>query len=59
MLEPLRNRTGDNIGLIVYAFKVPERSNRYERKLYLRALDLRDKLAQRITTYESLFAPVK
>lgn len=59
ILMPMRNRAGENIGLVVYAFKVPTRSNKYERTLYMRALNLRDQLAQRITTYESLFAEVK
>ncbi len=59
MLLPMRNRAGENIGLVVYAFKVPARSNKYERTLYMRALGLRDQLAQRITTYESLFTEVK
>src|SRR5579885_2711721 len=48
VLMPLRDRTGGNIGLVVYAFKVPRESNEGERKFYLEALDLRDALARRI-----------
>jgi len=59
ILMPLRDRTGANIGLVVYAFKVPVESNAGERKFYLKALDLRDALAKRISSYESLFAPAK
>jgi hypothetical protein len=59
VLMPMRNAAGDNVGLVVYAFKVPARSNRYERTLYTRALNLRDALARRITSYEGLFAEVK
>jgi len=59
VLMPMRDRTGDNIGLVVYAFKVPARSNKYERTLYTRALNLRDALAKRIPSYEGLFARVK
>lgn len=59
VLMPMRNMQGENIGLVVYAFKVPVRSNKYEATLYPRALKLRDALAKRITTYESLFAQAK
>ena len=59
VLMPLRDRSGANIGLIVYAFKVPVASNQYERSLYLKALDLRDALAKRIPSYAALFASVK
>jgi len=55
---PLRDRAGTNIGLVVYAFKVPVESNAGERKFYLEALDLRDALAKRIPSYDALFAPV-
>ncbi|NDD74784.1 MAG: hypothetical protein EBZ40_07385 [Gammaproteobacteria bacterium] len=59
VLAPMRNASGDNIGLVVYAFKVAERSNRHERQLYARALELRDALAKRIPNYEALFAEAK
>jgi len=59
VLEPLRDAKGDNIGLAVYAFKVPVESNEGERKFYTQALDLRDALAKRIPSYEALFAPAK
>jgi hypothetical protein len=59
VLMPLRDRAGENVGLVVYAFKVPFESNAGERKFYLRALDLRDALARRIPSYDALFAPVR
>lgn len=59
VLMPLRDRAGANVGLVVYAFKVPVESNAGERTLYLKALDLRDNLAKQIPDYEALFAPVK
>jgi hypothetical protein len=59
VLMPLRDRAGQNIGLVVYAFKVPVESNAGERKFYLQALDLRDSLAKRIPSYEALFAPAR
>ena len=59
VLMPMRDAQGNNIGLVVYAFKVPVASNQYERTLYTKALDLRDALARRIPSYEALFAPAK
>jgi len=58
VLMPMRDVKGDNIGLIVYAFKVPARSNKYEPTLYARALKLRDALSKRIPSYDALFAKV-
>lgn len=59
VLMPMRDVHGQNVGLIVYAFKVAARSNSYERPLYLRALRLRDALSRRIPSYEALFAEAK
>lgn len=59
VLMPMRDVHGQNVGLIVYAFKVPSRSDSYERPLYLRALRLRDTLSRRIPSYEALFAEAK
>jgi hypothetical protein len=59
VLMPLRNAAHENIGLVVYAFKVPVESNAGERKFYLEALDLRDALAKRIPSYAALFASAR
>ncbi len=59
VLMPLRDRAGGNVGLVVYAFKVPVESNAGERKFYLKALELRDALARRIPSYDALFAPAR
>jgi hypothetical protein len=59
ILEPMRDAKGANIGLVVYAFKVPVESNAGERKFYTQALDLRDALAKRIPSYEALYAQAK
>jgi len=59
VLMPLRDRAGENIGLVVYAFKVPVESNAGERKFYLQALGLRDALARQIPSYAALFAPAR
>lgn len=52
---PLRDAAGENVGLIVYAFRVPVASNAGEREYYLKALDLRDALAKLIPSYAALF----
>ncbi len=59
VLMPLRDRAGENVGLVVYAFKVPVESNAGERKFYLKALDLRDSLAKKIPSYAALFSPAR
>ncbi|HJP69810.1 MAG TPA: hypothetical protein VJ846_13005 [Sphingomicrobium sp.] len=59
VLMPLRDRQGANIGLVVYAFKVPVESNAGERSFYLKALELRDALAKQIPSYDALFAAAK
>ena len=59
VLMPMRDARANNIGLVVYAFKVPAESNAGERKFYSQALDLRDALAKKIPSYEALFAPAK
>lgn len=56
---PLRTRTGENVGLVVYAFKVPFESNAGERKFYNEALNLRDALAKQIPSYEALYRPAR
>ena len=58
VLLPLRDAQGQNIGLIVYAFKhgsVYPASD--ERKYFKEALDLRDALQARIPSYQALFNP--
>lgn len=59
VLMPLRDRSQHNIGLIVYAFKNPAAHADDERRFYLRAVELRDELAQDIAGYEGLFKPVE
>ena len=59
VLMPMRDRMGENIGLVVYAFKVPAESNAGERKFYTQALDLRDVLAKHVSSYAALFAPAR
>ena len=55
MQLPMRDIAGNNVGLVVYAFRVPIASSAGEREFYTRALDLRDALARRIPSYAALF----
>lgn len=56
---PLRNSAGENIGLVVYAFKDPNPQPTDERKFYVAALDMRDALEPQIPSFDKLFAQVK
>ena len=56
ILMPLRDAGGDDVGLIVYAFKSAA-GNSGERTYFTQAMDLRDALQRRIPTYAALFAP--
>lgn len=53
---PLRDASGANVGLIVYAFRVAVAPNDDERGFFAKACDLRDALAKRIPAYSALFA---
>jgi hypothetical protein len=56
--EPLRDKAGENIGLIVYAFKTANGS-KGERFYVDAAMEMRDALAARIPSYNALFDPAK
>jgi hypothetical protein len=56
--EPLRDRSGENIGLIVYAFKTANGS-KGERFYTLAAMKMRDALQAKVPTYAALFEPAK
>jgi hypothetical protein len=59
VLMPLRDVSGQNIGLIVYAFKNETPAASDERKYYAAALDLRDALQKKIPSYAALFEAAK
>ena len=59
VLMPMRDVQGQNIGLVVYAFKVERESNAGEKEFFTKALDLRDGLAKRIPNYAALFSPAR
>jgi hypothetical protein len=55
LLMPLRDRRGENIGLIVYAFKKAAHPKWGERQYTLAAMDLRDALEAKIPSYAALY----
>jgi hypothetical protein len=61
VLMPMRDKSGENIGLVVYAFKNPTNPNTSptEKEFFARAAALRDALAERIASYKALFDPAK
>jgi hypothetical protein len=61
VLMPMRDKSGENIGLVVYAFKNPKNpSTSAAEKEYLeKATALRDSLATKIPTYKALFDSAK
>lgn len=56
--EPLRDASGENIGLIVYAFKTANGS-KGEQYYTLAAMKMRDELQARIPSFAALFEPAK
>jgi hypothetical protein len=62
VLMPLRDASGENIGLVVYAFKQPPVSanlTAVEKDYFAKSAELRDELAKKIPSYKALFEPAK
>ena len=59
VLMPLRDASGENVGLIVFAFKNPANSGMAEKEYLAQAAAMRDGLQKQIRSYEALFDPVK
>jgi hypothetical protein len=61
VLLPMRDASGENVGLVVYAFKDPARpsTSDAEKRYLSNAAALRDALAKRIPSYKALFEPAK
>lgn len=54
---PLRDAAGENVGLLVLAFKLEANAGKSEKDFYLAAVALRDALEPQIPSYNGLFAP--
>jgi len=59
VLMPLRNASGENIGLLVLAYKNPPNSGKSETDFFLAATALRDGLQKQIPSYADLFKPAR
>ncbi len=62
ILMPMRDKSGENIGLVVYAFKNPPAQanvSKVEVEYLEKANKLRDELAKEIPSYKAMFDPAK
>jgi hypothetical protein len=59
VLMPMQDKTGENVGLVVYAFKNPPKMTGMEEHYLKESNKLRGDLAKRIPSYNALFDPVK
>ena len=59
VLMPMKDAKGENVGLVVYAFKNPAKPDGMEEHYLKESEKLRDDLAKRIPSYNALFDQVK
>ena len=59
VLMPMRDAKGENVGLVVYAFKNPPKPDGMEEHYLKESNKLRDELAKKISSYNGLFDPAK
>jgi hypothetical protein len=59
VLVPMRDAKGENVGLVVYAFKNPPKPSGMEEHYLKESNKLRDELAKKIPSYNGLFDAVK
>lgn len=59
VMTPLRDASGENIGLIVLAYHNPPDSGRTDLNYFMAARVLRDELQAKIPSYAGLFDPAK
>jgi hypothetical protein len=61
VLMPMRDASGENIGLVVYAFKNPTNpsTSATEKEYLAKSTILRDELSKKIPSYKALFDQVK
>ena len=57
MMLPLRDAHGENVGLLVIAYKLPSPVAKSELEFFQASSALRDQIAQRIGAYGDLFKP--
>jgi hypothetical protein len=59
VLMPLQDAKGENVGLVVYAFKNPPKMTGMEEHYLKESTKLRGELAKKIPSYNALFDPAK
>lgn len=59
VMMPMRDASGENVGLVVFAFKNPKNSGKAEREYLAAATLMRDGLEKQTPTYKSLFDKAK
>jgi hypothetical protein len=61
VLMPMRDKSGENVGLVVYAFKNPKNpsTSATEKEYFAKSTALRDDLAKKIANYKALFDQAK
>ena len=59
VLMPMQDKKGDNVGLVVYAFKNPPKPAGMEEHYLKEATKLRNDLAMKISSYDELFQAAK
>jgi hypothetical protein len=59
VLMPMHDAKGENVGLVVYAFKNPAKPSGMEEHYLKESTKLRDELAKKIPSYGGLFEPAK
>ena len=59
VLMPMQDAKGENIGLVVYAFKNPPKMFGMEEHYLAASMKLRNELAKKISSYDALFEPAK
>ncbi len=59
VMMPLRDAAGENVGLIVFAFRNPANSGKAEREYLATSTTMRDALQKEIPTYKALFDRAK
>ncbi len=59
VLMPMQDKAGENVGLVVYAFKNPPKMTGMEEHYLKESTKLRNDLAKKISSYNALFDPAK
>ena len=59
VLMPMKDAKGENVGLVVYAFKNPAKPDGMEEHYLKESMKLRNELAKKIASYNALFDAAK